>query len=137
MLKVFVYGTLKPGESNYLQYCAGKVIEEEPAIAFGRIFHLPSCGYPAMTIGDRKVQGYLLSFADPNVLPDLDRLEDYNPHRPPEKNLYNRQQIKIFDRQERSLGLAWAYFMMPEQVERLEGVDLPSGCWTGRYSGKE
>ncbi|NET53980.1 MAG: gamma-glutamylcyclotransferase, partial [Merismopedia sp. SIO2A8] len=39
--KVFVYGTLKPGEVNYDQYCASKVVEEIRAIAFGELFDLP------------------------------------------------------------------------------------------------
>ncbi|TAH29142.1 MAG: gamma-glutamylcyclotransferase, partial [Oscillatoriales cyanobacterium] len=32
-MKVFVYGTLKPGECNYLRYCEGKVVDALPAIA--------------------------------------------------------------------------------------------------------
>ncbi len=31
MFKVFVYGTLKPGEANYQKYFAGKVIEAQKA----------------------------------------------------------------------------------------------------------
>ncbi len=30
-LRVFVYGTLKPGEANYQKYCAGKVVEAKRA----------------------------------------------------------------------------------------------------------
>jgi gamma-glutamylcyclotransferase (GGCT)/AIG2-like uncharacterized protein YtfP len=63
---VFVYGTLKPGENNYQIYCAGKVLAEQRAIAFGRLFSLPA-GYPAMTPGDCPVHGFLLSFANSTV----------------------------------------------------------------------
>ena len=64
---VFVYGTLKPNNSNYQQYCATKVISSQPAIALGQIFALPM-GYPAMIEGNDQVQGYLLTFADSNIL---------------------------------------------------------------------
>lgn len=63
---VFVYGTLKPGENNYQIYCAGKVLAEQRAITFGRLFSLPA-GYPAMTPGDCPVHGFLLSFANSTV----------------------------------------------------------------------
>ena len=35
MFKVFVYGTLKPGEINYQRYCEGRIAKEEEAIASG------------------------------------------------------------------------------------------------------
>lgn len=35
-----------------------------------------------MTLGDEKVYGYLLSFADSQILPALDDLEDYQPTKP-------------------------------------------------------
>lgn len=131
MLRVFVYGTLKPGERYYDRYCAGKVIEETPAFTLGKIYHLPIFGYPAMIPGDGKVQGYLLTFAKPEFLPDLDGLEDYLPDRSPEQNLYNRREVEIYDRSGISQGLAWVYFMTQEQIERFGGVPLPSGLWTG------
>jgi gamma-glutamylcyclotransferase (GGCT)/AIG2-like uncharacterized protein YtfP len=129
-IKVFVYGTLKPGESNYARYCVGKVVEEKRAIAFGQLYHL-SLGYPAITPGESKVQGFLLTFADPYILRYLDELEDYEQNRRPEENEYNRQQIEIYDLEGRSLGLAWVYLMTSEQVQRLNGVLIPSGWWNG------
>jgi len=129
-LKIFVYGTLKPGESNYQRYCVGKVVEEIRAIAFGQLFHL-SLGYPAMTLGESKIHGYLLTFADPAMLAVLDKLEDYEPHRTPEENEYNRQQIETYNLEGLALGLAWVYLMTLEQVQRLEGVLMPSGWWSG------
>lgn len=128
-LKVFVYGTLKPGECNYPHYCAGKVVEEKKAIAYGKIFHLPNFGYPAMTLGEGKVEGYLLTFANPDAIYHLDSLENYDEGRSREKNLYDRQRIEVYDLEGRSLGFAWAYFMTSEQVTGFGGVCLPSGCW--------
>lgn len=129
-IKVFVYGTLKPGEANYQYYCAKKVVEEKVAIALGQLYHLP-LGYPGMTLGERQVHGFLLTFADSSILSHLDELEDYDPSRRAEDNAYDRQEIEIFDTEGRSLGLAWAYLMTSEQVQRLNGVLIPSGWWSG------
>lgn len=127
-LKVFVYGTLKPGEINYQRYCEGKVVEEQRAIAWGQLYNLP-LGYPAMTPGKRQVHGFLLTLADLVILSALDELEDYDPNRRSDENEYNRQQVEVYDLAGQTLGLAWAYFMTPEQVERLQGVLIPSGWW--------
>jgi gamma-glutamylcyclotransferase (GGCT)/AIG2-like uncharacterized protein YtfP len=129
-LKVFVYGTLKPGEYNYQRYCMGKVVEEKRAIAFGQLFDLP-LGYPAMTLGESPVQGFVLTFSDPAFLDVLDELEDYNPHRTPDKNEYMRQQIETYNLAGERLGLAWVYLMAVEQVQRFAGVLMPSGLWSG------
>lgn len=130
LLQVFVYGTLKPGESNYQRFCSRKVLEAKRAIALGQLFDLP-LGYPAMTLGESPVQGFLLSFPDSSVLRRLDWLEDYDPHRPAEQNEYNRQQTEIFNPDLVSLGLAWVYLMTPKQVHSYGGVLLPDGWWSG------
>jgi len=128
-LNVFVYGTLKPSEVNYGRYCAGKVVEEKRAIAFGQLYDLP-LGYPAMTLGESPVHGYLLTLADPTVLSILDGLEDYDPNRMAEQNEYNRQQIEIYDLSGQPLGLAWVYLMTSKLVQRLGGILIPSGWWS-------
>lgn len=130
LLQVFVYGTLKPGESNYQRYCSRKVLEAKRAIALGQLFALPF-GYPAMTLGESPVQGFLLSFPDSSVLRHLDWLEDYDPHRPAEQNEYNRLPIEIFNPDLVSLGRAWIYLMTPKQVHSYGGVLLPDGWWSG------
>jgi len=129
-LKIFVYGTLKPGEVNYQRYCEGLVVEVQRAIASGQLFDLP-LGYPAMTLGESTVHGFLLTFADPKVFSQIDELEDYHPHRPSHDNLYNRQQVEIYSLEGESLGFAWVYLMTPEQIQHLQGVEIPSGWWTG------
>ncbi|MEW6499280.1 MAG: gamma-glutamylcyclotransferase [Cyanobacteriota bacterium] len=129
--KVFVYGTLKPGEFYYPRYCAGKVVEEKPAIAMGQLYHLPPLGYPAMIPGENQVQGFLLTLANAATLSHLDELEDYEPHRQPEDNEYNRYPIEIYDLMGKSLGMAWAYFMTLEKVQYYQGILISSGCWSG------
>lgn len=130
MVKVFVYGTLKPGEENYSRYCAGKVINTTRAVAQGKLFALPM-GYPAMTPGDSSVHGYLLSFTNPDVLTALDELEDYHPNRAASENLYNRTQIEIYNLQGHSLYWAWVYIMTEALAIQLRGIHQPNGWWSG------
>ncbi|MEH1850746.1 MAG: gamma-glutamylcyclotransferase [Nostoc sp.] len=130
LVRVFVYGTLKPGEANYKRYCAGKVVDVKKAFVQGKLFALPM-GYPAMTLGDSKVYGYLLSFSNPKILNELDVLEDYQPHRQTPENLYNRQIIEVYEPQSRSYSWAWVYLMTLKQVEQLRGFLQPDGWWSG------
>lgn len=77
MLKVFVYGTLKPGERNYPLYCT-QAIEIIAAIAYGKLYDLPM-GYPAAIFPESDlVWGYVLTFGDTTVLQTLDELENYD-----------------------------------------------------------
>jgi gamma-glutamylcyclotransferase (GGCT)/AIG2-like uncharacterized protein YtfP len=134
-MKVFVYGTLKPGECNYLRYCEGKVVDACPAIARGQLFALPA-GYPAMISGEGKVHGFLLCFADSAILADLDELEDYHPGRDRAQNEYQRESIAIFDLNFKPVDTAWAYFMLPDRVRSLGGIWLPHGRWGNRLFTK-
>ena len=138
-IRVFVYGTLKPGEENYSRYCAGKLAANTgdnfgnqplPAYALGELFNLP-VGYPGMAVGSNPVYGYLLSFRESTILGELDELEDYVPDRPPSQNLYNRRHIEVFHPQGQGLGSAWAYLMSLDNIERLNGVLLTNGWWSG------
>jgi gamma-glutamylcyclotransferase (GGCT)/AIG2-like uncharacterized protein YtfP len=129
-MKVFVYGTLKPGEQNYSAYCEGKAIAVQPAYTYGKLYHL-CLGYPAMTVGPEKVQGYVLTFADESNLIELDELETFNPQGLPENNEYQRQMIPIYDLEDQYLGKAWGYLMNLEKIEAFEGIFIPSSCWKG------
>jgi len=135
-LKVFVYGTLKPGELNYQRYCASKVIEVTRAIARGQLFSLPA-GYPAMTLGNSWVQGFVLTLSDPKVLRELDNYEGYQEGRSHsisareslDSNLYERRVIETFNLNRQPLGSAWAYLMSPDKIHRLGGTLLSHGQW--------
>lgn len=138
-IRVFVYGTLKPGEENYPRYCAGKLavntgysFENQPLPAYtnGQLFDLP-VGYPGMAVGSNPVYGYLLNFREPSILRELDELEDYVPDRSPSQNLYNRDRVEVFHPQGQKLGSAWAYLMSLDNIYRLKGVLLTSGWWSG------
>ena len=129
LVRVFVYGTLKPGESNYQSYCTQELVAAQRAIAFGQLFALP-LGYPAMTLGNCPVHGFLLSFSSDTVLHQLDWLEDYDPCRAAPENEYNRLLIETYNLELESLGLAWVYLMTPERVHSCGGVFLSDGWWS-------
>jgi gamma-glutamylcyclotransferase (GGCT)/AIG2-like uncharacterized protein YtfP len=132
VVKVFVYGTLKPGEVNYPTYCADKVVAETKAMTKGLLYHLPKEGYPAIAIGDGQVSGYLLEFQDSETLKNLDKLEDYDPFGESSQNFYTRQEVEIYSFKGDSLGFAWAYFMSMDRICELNGVFLVDGWWLGR-----
>lgn len=127
-VRVFVYGTLKPGEINYQRFCTGKVIDAQKATTLGQLFALPM-GYPAMTNGTEVIHGYLLTFGDSQILNVLDELEDYQRAREISINLYNRESAEVYDLKGWSLGRAWIYVMNPERVIKLGGIHLVDGCW--------
>lgn len=128
VIQVFVYGTLKPGESNYKNYCQGKTIAEIRAYTIGELYHLAP-GYPAITKGNSKVEGYLLSFADETILQSLDILEGYSRYRAEKLNEYNRQQIAVYSLSDESLGTAWGYFMTKAKITALGGKLLNVTSW--------
>jgi gamma-glutamylcyclotransferase (GGCT)/AIG2-like uncharacterized protein YtfP len=130
-IDVFVYGTLKPGYRYYPDYCQGKTISERAAIAYGRLYHLPTLGYPAMTAGSDRIYGFLLSFSDTKILEKLDDLEGYNPIESPDRNEYDRTQIEVFDAENPllSLGWVWVYQQSLDRIQALGGILLPHGCW--------
>jgi len=132
VIRVFVYGSLKPGEKNYNRYCRGRVQAEQEAIVQGNLFDLPHLGYPAMTPGEGWVYGYLLSFGDADLLAALDQLEDYEADRPLAENEYYREWIGVMGGDRQPLGAAWCYFMLPEAVQARGGVQVSSGRWSSR-----
>lgn len=128
--RVFVYGTLKPGERYYTEYCADHVLTAQPAIVLGELFDLP-LGYPAMTLGDRPIQGVLLTFTDTAILAELDELEGFDPTRPSHENEYQREQVEVLDLDHQFLENAWIYRMSMPQVLSLSGLRHNAVCWTG------
>lgn len=133
MIQVFVYGTLKPGEShNFL--CADHVIARQSAIVHAALYHLP-LGYPAIVPGEGITYGALLTCRDTEILALLD---DYEQHDPiaiapfGSGNDYKRQEIAVFDLNHLSIGKAWAYMMTHQTIARLNGVLIPNGIWSAK-----
>jgi gamma-glutamylcyclotransferase (GGCT)/AIG2-like uncharacterized protein YtfP len=130
-LHIFVYGTLKPGEANFEIYCGNRVINSQRAYVYGELYDLPALGYPGLLHGNSQVHGFVLSFDSPTILPKLDELEDFQPHRHPAENDYNRELVVARTSPDRTAEiLAWAYFMNPARIERWGGIHLPDGWWT-------
>lgn len=135
MIHLFAYGSLKPGEPNY-PYIARFVVAQEPAIAWGQLFHLP-LGYPAMAAGEGRIEGYRLAFADDRILADLDEFERHDPEElarllpalPAGNWDYQRQAIPVFTPNGQARGTAWAYTMPLVAIQQLGGIHLPLGCW--------
>ena len=131
LIKVFVYGTLKPGEANYQHYCEGKVKTQIPAYTFGNLYALPF-GYPAMTVGKNKVWGVLLEFSDSEVLSSLDRLEDYQEQRASDLNEYYRSLTLVYGLDDRPIAQAWAYYRSSDRVLQHGGIEVVSGNWSAK-----
>ncbi|MBE9159661.1 gamma-glutamylcyclotransferase [Nodosilinea sp. LEGE 06152] len=125
---LFVYGTLKPGERAFANFCAPYLVDSQPALAVGRLYHLP-LGYPAMTLETGWVQGMLLTFSSPDCLRSIDAFEEYYPDRP-ESSEYQRDRHLVFDLQHQPLGTAWVYTMTRDRVTALAGQWLPQGHWS-------
>ncbi|NJN75341.1 MAG: gamma-glutamylcyclotransferase [Synechococcaceae cyanobacterium RL_1_2] len=131
-MNIFVYGSLKPGEFNYQTYCQGKTIKETPAYVHGKIYDL-GIGYPALTEGNDRVFGYVLSFEHDQILAALDRLEDFVSDRDPELNEYQRCPVTAYDRQNHGpIDFTWVYRMAKEKIKYYpQAVYLPEGEWFG------
>jgi gamma-glutamylcyclotransferase (GGCT)/AIG2-like uncharacterized protein YtfP len=129
MLRVFVYGTLKPGEAYYSIYCEPLAVQVQPALTQGQLYHLPQ-GYPALTVGKNWVTGALLHFRDDSGLAALDAFEDYDPTLPEGENEYQRQCRPIYTLTRQPLGDAWMYVMQGDRVRHRGGIAIPSGVWS-------
>jgi gamma-glutamylcyclotransferase (GGCT)/AIG2-like uncharacterized protein YtfP len=129
---VFVYGTLKPGAANFDRYCAGKVIVRYRGYIEGCLYDFPQLGYPGITFGHQRVEGFVLSLAEASVLLDLDALEDYDPQGRVEENIYTRYLVPTYTL-DGTVGVsAWAYFMTRDRVRQLGGIPIPDGWWEGK-----
>lgn len=128
--RVFVYGTLKPGFSNWRHLLADAVPRPVPARIAGRLYHLPA-GHPAAGDGDGWVHGYLLSLPDDTLLARVDDLEGFHPDRPQHANRYQRRSVVCQTPQGAPLGRVYAYFMTPEQLQAEGAMPVPGGRWDG------
>lgn len=128
-LKVFVYGTLKPGGHYWPQFCEGKVARHTPAKIHGELYNL-HVGYPGLRLqGKGWVFGYLLELKDPIHLNGLDYLEGYVPNRSESENEYNRIRVPCYDLEEQSLGEVWAYEITAGAFAKHQPSRIDDGNW--------
>ncbi|NJO86510.1 MAG: gamma-glutamylcyclotransferase [Synechococcaceae cyanobacterium RM1_1_27] len=135
---VFVYGTLKPGECNFVgvasqhenRYCGSKVISSQRAYILGELYHFPALGYPGAIPGTRQVHGFVLTFGDSAILAKLDELEDYDPTRNAAENEYTRELVLTYTPSGVASIWAWVYLMSPDRICQWGGILVPDGWWT-------
>ena len=100
---LFVYGTLKPGQSNYRQI-EDHVIDHKPGIIDGVLVDLGA--YPALVPGEGIVKGIMLR-VNREALEITDRIEGYQPDR--DRCLYLREEVAVrFEGGQEAV--AWTYF---------------------------
>ncbi|MGW7076148.1 gamma-glutamylcyclotransferase family protein [Streptomyces sp. NPDC054871] len=131
-LPFFVYGTLRPGESNHDVHLRGRVGDGSPARLSGAVLY-EGPGYPYLVEEPEggPVRGELITAlpsAYDRLLADLDVLEDYAPGDP--RNLYERvvREVTLLDG---TAARAWVYVAAPRVAARLRasGVLIGGGDW--------
>ncbi|OIJ62607.1 gamma-glutamylcyclotransferase family protein [Streptomyces mangrovisoli] len=134
-LPFFVYGTLRPGESNHDLFLRGRVQEEVPGHLSGAVLY-DGPGYPyAVEQPGGVVHGELVTALPrlyAGLLADLDRLEDYVPGDP--RSLYERVERRVVRDGDGVAVPAWVYVAGPAVAARLRrrGRRLAGGDWRTR-----
>ena len=149
---LFVYGTLKRGQSNHERFCRGLISVQEATVR-GRLNELP-VGFPALVVPEADVratgtmnyladaeaarynkveaseipsswdtvQGELLVFDDPEE--SLQILDDLEGFQPGEKSFYRRVLIPTTLLETGATVPAWAY-----ALRSASGLYLRGGRW--------
>lgn len=117
---VFVYGTLRKHQGNH------HLLEQADLVAdqcwtYGKLYDV-GCGYPAMTVGEKRVYGELYQLTD-KELDRLNGLEGYNG--PGKNNHYDRIDQTIYA--DFGSFTAYVYIYYPEQATQLK--EIPSVDW--------
>lgn len=152
-LNLFVYGSLKRGQSYHEHFCRGLISAQEATVR-GRLYELPS-GFPALVVPETDVRvmgttdylvdaeiGHQKEKAEPPEKPSswdtvqgellafddpedrLPMLDELEGFRPGEKSLYKRVLIPATLAETGTTVLAWAY-----AVDSASGPYLPGGRW--------
>lgn len=134
---MLVYGTLRSGMPNDRFWRGASGAKHVPArLPSARLYDLPF-GFPALVLvdpegalGESVIHGELISCEDMlGLLLALDRLEGYDPGRPPERNHYQRVLVDV-DVPSGERLLAWIYVYDAERLRQIEGAELvPDGDW--------
>lgn len=138
-LPFFVYGTLRPAQSNYA-LLAGRTVREETAHAEGlRLYSLGTypmalpmeeVPMPEKQPAASRVYGHLIT-PRPDlydaVLRDLDRLEEYYPDQPA-RSWYRRVSYEITLANQTTVQ-AWIYFGTTQLLQGWHEL-IPHGDWS-------
>src|SRR4051794_8323842 len=140
-LPIFVYGTLRHGQSNYHRLLAGKTAREQSAVLTDHALHTDIFPYVFDTSDGSSVYGELM-FPLPHlyddVLAHLDELEDYREGDPSSMYLGGKRPVYYTDAdREPQTITAWVYHAGPEtRREATEQNRIPSGDWLTRQEGQ-
>nr|WP_281260149.1 gamma-glutamylcyclotransferase family protein [Deinococcus planocerae] len=131
LTRVFVYGTLMPGERNAHVAARGGAFVARPAHLPGfRLLHLLPEAYPAVVPGSAEdgVRGHVLTYAPEDwgaALPFLDALEGVGEVPP----LYTRERVTV-TLEGGETQAAWVYVYANAPRLACPGVvPLPDGDW--------
>ncbi|MGW7405522.1 gamma-glutamylcyclotransferase family protein [Streptomyces sp. NPDC054833] len=133
-LPFFVYGTLRPGEPNHDLFLRGRTRSEEPGRLTDAVLY-DGPGYPyAVEESGGVVSGELVAAlpeAYPELLAELDRLEEYVPGDP--RSLYERVDRNVV-RGDGTTVRAWVYVAAPHVAAllRARGTRIAGGDWLNR-----
>ncbi len=141
---IFVYGTLKPGNAAYLNFCQQWQPQCQAAIVYGMLYHLP-IGYPALVLGNTEVvgstkqvvHGYVLTFNRSDILMVLDQYEQHDPDVIAQyypgvalsEVSYQRTMVNALSPDHEAIVKAHAYTMTQLQTQILQGQHIPGGNW--------
>lgn len=136
LLPVFVYGTLKPGQTAYKRLLSGKTTDEQPAVIPGAALYTDGT-YPYLVVDPEvvalhdEVRGMLIALHPESfevTLALLDRYEDYRPLSP--WRLFER--VVLTARTEHGTIEAWAYTAGPQALQAIRAgrmQKIPGGVW--------
>jgi len=135
LTRVFVYGTLRPGERNAGVARRGGGFVTSPASLQGyRLLHLVPEGYPVLVPGEplETVRGDLLTYQPVDwsrALPLLDALEGLHDSPP----LYTRETVTVIPDAGEPLS-AWVYvYARSERLTRPGVEPVPGGDWRALF----
>ncbi len=124
-MKLFVYGTLRQGETNHYLLRGARRF---PGLArIKGILYWTPYGYPAAVEGEGTITGEVYEIADYRQLEAIDRLEGYLEGSA--SNIYDRQVVEVEAAGEKLS--AWVYFLGEDNRRWLmtRGVRIESGDW--------
>ncbi|GAV40573.1 gamma-glutamylcyclotransferase family protein [Streptomyces acidiscabies] len=135
-LPFFVYGTLRPGETNHALFLSGRTLTEEPARLTGAVLY-DGPGYPyAVEAPGGHIDGDLVTVVPeyyPATLGELDALEEYRANDP--DSPYLRVTREVVRGRSSEVVRAWVYLAGPRISTRLRdtGTLIENGDWLARH----
>ncbi len=126
--RLFVYGTLRPGQKHHERICTGFEIQIYPALVRGALYELPE-GYPALTEGEQWIRGDVLCFSNQELLIKCDLWEEYDPNLQTGNCVYRRVYRNIYNSDYSLTGKAQTYIVNKEVLNRKRAILIPMGTW--------